>query len=415
MIASENPANTDAKPIPETILMKQLRKMTKTPLLKLSRYGLCLAIASSLFSATGITTIGITEARAGQKSKISPENIAPKAASQTNPAPVTAPTIQPEPVQSEPAQIERIAPPVEIQTGRNNTQVVAPASAVEIQARQTQNSNPATNKQNSGNVDIVFESRSTGCQASDRELSGRQANLCAPEVAIARNQPTNLIYSSSGEAIVQVRKLTPAEIESMSVPSNGDKRMLFPLSIPALISSSFGYRVHPISKVARFHQGTDIAADTGTPVIAAYSGKVEISGWLGGYGLAVVISHGDTHETRYAHLSEIFVKPGQEVKQGTVIGLVGSTGFSTGPHLHFELWEKIAGNWTVMDPMPHLILALERLDAYLAQKNNPPQASNAKLTDSKLTGSKLSNAKPQNKLALNMARIRSLFVKTAKG
>jgi murein DD-endopeptidase MepM/ murein hydrolase activator NlpD len=335
--------------------MKQLRKMSKTPLLKLSLLGLCFTLGGSLVLCT-------EAALAGQKSTISPEVTTPKAAPSVNPAPepVAAPPVQ------APIPIEKSAPTVEIQTGRN-TQAVAPA--VEIQSRSsTVTPKPA---QNSGNVDIVFESRTTGCQANGRDLSNRQANLCAPEIASDRNQPTNLVYSATGEPVVQVRKLTPSEIASMSVPSNGDKQMLFPLSIPAIISSSFGYRVHPITQAKRFHQGTDIAADAGTPVIAAYSGKVEISGWMGGYGIAVVISHGDTHETRYAHLSEVFVKPGQEVKQGTVIGLVGSTGFSTGPHLHFELWEKNGGGWTVMDPTPHLILALDRLNVYLAQQINP--------------------------------------------
>ncbi|NKB18086.1 MAG: M23 family metallopeptidase, partial [Pseudanabaena sp. CRU_2_10] len=98
-----------------------------------------------------------------------------------------------------------------------------------------------------------------------------------------------------------------------------------------------------------------------------YSGNVEVAGWFGGLGLAVVISHGNRHETRYGHMSEVLVKPGQYVKQGTVIGLVGSTGFSTGPHLHFELWEEMKGEWLAVDSTDQLTLALEELNRFLAQ------------------------------------------------
>ena len=168
-----------------------------------------------------------------------------------------------------------------------------------------------------------------------------------------------------------MRRLTAAEIAAMSLPSNGDKQMLFPLIAPSVISSLFGSRVHPVTGQVRFHQGTDLAAPEGTPVVAAFSGRVEIAGSLGGYGLIVVISHGDTHETRYAHLSEVLVKVGQEVKQGNVIGLVGSTGLATGPHLHFELWRKMQEGLVAIDPTPQLVLAMEQLQKYIAQSPKP--------------------------------------------
>ncbi|NJK35124.1 MAG: M23 family metallopeptidase [Oscillatoriales cyanobacterium SM2_2_1] len=147
--------------------------------------------------------------------------------------------------------------------------------------------------------------------------------------------------------------------------------MVFPLNIPAVVSSPFGDRWHPIHGGIRFHQGTDLAAPAGTPVVAAFSGRVEIAAWVGGYGLMVVINHNNRYETRYAHLTELFVQEGQEITQGTVIGLVGSTGNSTGPHLHFELWEQIKGEWYVLDPTPHLLIAMERLEQYLAQLTLP--------------------------------------------
>jgi murein DD-endopeptidase MepM/ murein hydrolase activator NlpD len=166
---------------------------------------------------------------------------------------------------------------------------------------------------------------------------------------------------------VAVRPLSPAEIKEMQVPGG----MQFPLPLPAWISSSFGYRIHPITGESRFHQGTDIAAAEGTPVLAAWDGTVEIAGWMGGLGFAVVIAHDrGTRETRYGHLSQVLVEAGQTVKQGQPIGLVGSTGFSTGPHLHFELWEKVGDEWLVKDPTELLISAMARLETYLLAKNN---------------------------------------------
>ena len=139
---------------------------------------------------------------------------------------------------------------------------------------------------------------------------------------------------------------------------NGNLRLIFPLSLPAPITSIFGWRVHPISGDSRFHSGTDLGAPMGTPVLAAYAGKVAIADFLGGYGLTVTIDHNKgTQETLYAHLSEIFVKPGEVVKQGAVIGRVGSTGNSTGPHLHFELRQQTANGWVTLDPGAQLELA----------------------------------------------------------
>lgn len=222
--------------------------------------------------------------------------------------------------------------------------------------------------------EVILENRSNGCQFKASSLLERDNNFCNPQVAAKTNQrqeyyqDENTLYAAaSGETAIEVRRLSDKEIAAMSLPSNGDKKMLFPLVLPSVISSLFGSRVHPVTGQVRFHQGTDLAAPEGTPVVAAFSGRVEIAGWLGGYGLMVVLSHGDTHETRYAHMSEVLVKPGQKVKQGTVIGLVGSTGLATGPHLHFEIWNKMQEGLVAIDPTPQLVLAMEQLQKYLAQ------------------------------------------------
>ncbi|MGN0004542.1 MAG: murein hydrolase activator EnvC family protein [Candidatus Gastranaerophilaceae bacterium] len=107
------------------------------------------------------------------------------------------------------------------------------------------------------------------------------------------------------------------------------------------ITSYFGYRNHPIFHRKIYHSGIDIGAPTGTPIKAANSGRVIYTGWYGGYGQVVIIDHGAVNgkptSTLYAHQSRIAVANGQNVSRGKVIGYVGSTGYSTGPHLHFEV------------------------------------------------------------------------------
>ena len=103
------------------------------------------------------------------------------------------------------------------------------------------------------------------------------------------------------------------------------------------LASGYGMRMHPILKISKMHTGTDFAAHTGTPIYATGDGTVKLSGREGGYGNVVVINHGYGYETLYAHMSKVKAKRGQKVKRGDIIGYVGSTGLSTGPHLHYEI------------------------------------------------------------------------------
>lgn len=107
------------------------------------------------------------------------------------------------------------------------------------------------------------------------------------------------------------------------------------------ISSRFGYRFHPVKKTRKMHEGLDLPKPHGTPIYPARSGRVTQAGWTDGYGMVVVILHKDGWSTRYGHMSKILVKAGDVVARGkTMIGRVGSTGISTGPHLHFEVRDR---------------------------------------------------------------------------
>ncbi|MCL5291143.1 MAG: peptidoglycan DD-metalloendopeptidase family protein [Actinobacteria bacterium] len=112
---------------------------------------------------------------------------------------------------------------------------------------------------------------------------------------------------------------------------------VWPSGTRADLTSTFGYRIHPITGVPRLHAGIDIGLGEGTPIYAAHSGIVSFAGWAGGYGNYTIIENGDGISTTYAHQSAIVVSPGDYVQAGQLIGYIGTTGLSTGPHLHFEI------------------------------------------------------------------------------
>ena len=162
--------------------------------------------------------------------------------------------------------------------------------------------------------------------------------------------PVNALLAGIGGRLrlTDVFRLTP---RPSPVGGNGNRGMIFPLIGSAVTTSPFGWRLHPILGSWIMHSGRDFAAPEGTPVVAALSGQVVSSGDAGGYGLAVEIEHGNpVRRTLYGHLSELYVKAGDRVRQGEVIGRVGSTGLSTGPHLHFELRLPQEGGWVATDP-----------------------------------------------------------------
>lgn len=162
--------------------------------------------------------------------------------------------------------------------------------------------------------------------------------------------PVNALLAGIGGRfrLTDVFRLTP---RPSPIGGNGNRGLLFPLIGSAVTTSPFGWRLHPILGSWIMHAGRDLAAPEGTPVVAALSGKVVSSGDAGGYGLAIEIEHANPlRRTLYGHLSELYVREGDSVRQGEVIGRVGSTGLSTGPHLHFELRLPQDGGWVATDP-----------------------------------------------------------------
>jgi murein DD-endopeptidase MepM/ murein hydrolase activator NlpD len=139
-----------------------------------------------------------------------------------------------------------------------------------------------------------------------------------------------------------INDITPA---ALTTTREGPLAYQFPVS--GRLTSDFGNRVHPIDRTVKFHAGLDLAVPRGTSVEASADGTVSFAGWKGGYGNLLVIKHADGKETRYGHLDKLNVKEGDEVKAGQEVALSGSTGKSTGPHLHFEIRE----NGQVLNPL----------------------------------------------------------------
>jgi murein DD-endopeptidase MepM/ murein hydrolase activator NlpD len=172
---------------------------------------------------------------------------------------------------------------------------------------------------------------------------------------VAEIEDLSATEEASLEALIRQRQ---AELEAEREAARRAAGIVGPENAPGVLSwpvagtitSPFGYRRSPFGGGMEFHQGLDIAAPMGTTVQAASGGTVISAGWYGGYGNYILIDHGGGMATGYGHLSQIFVSAGQQVQKGQAIGAVGSTGMSTGPHLHFEV--RMQGKPT--DPAAYL-------------------------------------------------------------
>jgi murein DD-endopeptidase MepM/ murein hydrolase activator NlpD len=203
-------------------------------------------------------------------------------------------------------------------------------------------------RRDGGSPAFVGGSQAGAYRGGGGEGAPRAAVDAAPLPPIS--VPVSALLSGAGGSfrLTDVFRVTP---RPGPIGGNGNARPLFPLIGSAVTTSNFGWRLHPLLGSWIMHSGRDLAAPEGTPVVAALAGTVVSSGPAGGYGLAIEIEHGGIHRrTLYGHLSELYVKEGARVSQGEVIGRVGSTGLSTGPHLHFEMRVPQDGGWVAIDP-----------------------------------------------------------------
>jgi murein DD-endopeptidase MepM/ murein hydrolase activator NlpD len=183
-------------------------------------------------------------------------------------------------------------------------------------------------------------------------LAGIRRRSVATEVAEMEDLSAAEEASLEGLILERERELESQQ-RAAGIAGGGDHSGaagMFSWPVTGTITSPFGWRSNPFGGAPEFHQGLDIAAPTGTTVTAAAGGTVIMAQWYGGYGNYILIDHGGGYSTGYGHLSAIYVTTGQSVQRGQAIGAVGSTGQSTGPHLHFEV--RIAGK--PVDPAPRL-------------------------------------------------------------
>lgn len=201
-----------------------------------------------------------------------------------------------------------------------------------------------------------LETQKSAIEVSKIRLEARRRDLAqatrTKEDLMGRYKQDIKAYEKEHNKLEDLSNSISADIVRLSRvegPYSGGA-MKWPVPGRTRISSPYGYRVHPILNTNRLHTGIDIPAPTGTSIVAASDGTVIYSGTLGGYGRTIMIDHGGGIVTLYAHNSALLVSESQQVKAGATIARAGSTGMSTGPHLHFEVRE----NGAYVDPMPYL-------------------------------------------------------------
>ncbi len=182
------------------------------------------------------------------------------------------------------------------------------------------------------------------------QVKVQEANLAARvrerEAILARVQRERARYEQALDELEEMSRELERAIRDLQAREAKAGRAIprwtgkFIMPVKGRISSDFGMRFHPILKKSRFHSGIDIAVPSGTPVLAVADGVVIYSGWISGYGYTVIIDHGGGLSTLYGHNSSLLVNSGQAVLQGDRIAKSGSTGLSTGPHVHFEVRDQ---------------------------------------------------------------------------
>lgn len=195
--------------------------------------------------------------------------------------------------------------------------------------------------------ELEASSQSIGEMLRQRAAARAAAAAAAEAEAAAQQQAAASSQADAGDAGTSDDSGS-TEPDYSYQPVSGSGAFIWPVN--GVITSPYGYRTHPIFGTTIYHSGIDIGVDYGTPVHAADSGVVVEAGWISGYGYAVVIDHGNGLSTLYGHNESLNVSSGQSVSQGQVIAYAGSTGNSTGPHVHFE----VRSNGDPVDPSAYL-------------------------------------------------------------
>lgn len=194
---------------------------------------------------------------------------------------------------------------------------------------------------------IVDQTEANRREIEIQEHAKRAVLRRIQEERVSFERTVRELEENSRELEVLIRRIQSSQGHPRVAAARGLSELRWPAQGP--ITSGFGLRRHPVFGIEHFHSGVDIGATWGSPVLAAAEGQVIYTGWFGGYGKIVVVDHGGGVSTLYAHLFEILVAPGTAVRRGQVVGRVGTTGYSTGPHLHFEV--RIDGR--PVDPIAH--------------------------------------------------------------
>ncbi|MGH7766748.1 MAG: peptidoglycan DD-metalloendopeptidase family protein [Candidatus Binatia bacterium] len=184
-----------------------------------------------------------------------------------------------------------------------------------------------------------------------RAIAGREGMGLRKIIEKALDRSAGKAIESGATKALDSNAARPLHLSALKTPSAGmpedSHNHDFDPPATGAVSSGFGFRADPFTGESKFHKGLDIAAPLGSPIKAAAAGKVVFSGWADGYGNVVTVDHGDGIMTRYAHTAANLVNSGDDVAAGQEIALVGSTGRSTAPHLHFEVHK----NGQAIDPM----------------------------------------------------------------
>lgn len=235
--------------------------------------------------------------------------------------------------------------------------------------------------------------------AADSFLTPRPEQVPADVPVADLGQSSSLDPSIPFDAALAQGMVRVAGPPPLPAPDQVDG-LAYPLAVPAIGLDPWGWRFSEARGRWRMHTGLDLMAPRGTPVLAVLPGRVHLVQWIDGYGVTVVLDHGDGRRTLYAHLDAVAVRPAQDVRAGDVLAAVGMTGRTSGPHLHFELRHLQGGLWVARDPTALLPVAVRSaLSATAARGLSPRRGDPLPMT---VLPRESSGMDPQTSLSLSL-------------